>query len=584
MRNVYQIVKQLFEVIERRRKRRDDMTVGTLGGMLFGDGIVGKEFSRMASKAEEERISDWKSTYGDEEPWNIRDILYVSRDPDEVKACMDLLLEKGFLMWDDPKLWDVFNRLQSDVIFMNPDDLKLSDYELKEKIKSACRVIWQGSADRFRQWEMSFDDNMKKAMGAHETMFRDMESQGGRDKVLSDMLQSWKRGKTVEVDPSKYEGFLKMAFEQGKMNGQPDQRWFFLIMGLTIKHPSTGQTILSRRVLDRFQDFMGTIPQIEFFTDKDSLKLHGEIVPEGTPRAEKRPWNFDDFEAWKKMLIGGGESNLSWSNESNQKNTTKFFYQVILMSDYSAGRAERTQLNAKGKLDHDDGAMFSALWDFGSVHQQMVIERSGVGKFTTDFWRRMLQGYDLYFRQTYDYINRKDKEWGNLPAWQEMKEKKLKQVGNRLKAAFSMTQALAGNYRKSGDAQEVFDKTKWEQETSQSASAVQSREKINDFMGKMLDDAGETQYKQLFDMHSNETMMGKPAFEAGPCKLNSELYNKDVLIFQNTERIERVLGDYVRKSGGSANVFTEAGADISQFRSQYRAANDEDWGEGRRAA
>lgn len=574
MRSVYEIIKQFMETLEKRRRRREDMAVGNLGAMIFGDTIIGKEFSKIAAKVEDERISEWKSVYGSEEPWNLREIMYGSNDTDEVKACIDLLIEKGFFRWDDPRLLFLFNKLQNNVIFLVPEDLSMPYSELKQKLYSACRGIWPGSADRFREWESSFDDSAKKAQGIYTKEFDDLEhNKGERKVILINLLQAWGRGQVENIDPARFEAYLYQSFASGKLNGQPDPRWFFLVMGLTVKNPKTKQTLLSRRVLDRFQGLMTQMPPMEFLIDNDSHKKDGLIVPPGTPGAKTGPWKIRDYELWKDMLLKNvGSGIYDVANETIKRNTTKFFYQNMIMSGQARGRFDRVQISGKGKIDHDDGAMFSATWDFETMKKQITEGMDTTGKFTPDFWRNVLAGYDLYFRQMQEYITEKDQEWKDNPGWPAHKEQVLKDVGNRLKAAFMLTQAMSGNYRQqSAKMTMVFDQAKWAESNVYSICARESKEKINYFIDDILEKAGQTKYKTLLD---KRTSSSDPEFDK-IVKMNEDLYSdaNDTAIFQNTGMIEQALGKYVSSTGGFEKYFTGAGADYDMFVGKRKSAS-----------
>ncbi len=562
LRDVYELFKQIFEKLEKNRKRKSDRAVGMLGMKIFGkDSDYGREFVRMSRSSEKERIDEWKTAYQDEEGWIIKKNLYRSNDQDEIRACMDLLLEKGYLMWEDPKLWEVFNRMQGQVVFSYPKDKSLSNADLKKKIKGACEAIWW-SGDVFRSWEDSFDDNHKKAQGAFKKEFDDLVQEGGHHLILIDMLARWKRGEDTEVNPARYEAFLRQAFEIGKMNGQPDKRWYYLIMGLTIKNPRTGQTILSRSTLSRFQDLMQGIPVIEFFADVDSgtQKLNGEIVPKGTPGAHDGAWDETDFEAWKKMLGGDDQATFQW-DASAQERTSKFFYHVIMASETARGRASRTQNTSTGKVDHDDGEMFATFWDYEAVCRELVLQSHASGKYSDDFWRNLMYGYDRYFRETLAYIEEKDKQFGDNPEWLDIKDKRLREVGNRIKAAFAVTQSMAGNYEQQGKRVVTFDKNKWEAEGVYSQSASKSRSKIENLMGKLLEDGNQEKFKELFGTSSDRISQAEIFKKRN--ELNGELYQLDDQLFENSGRIQRVLSDYVHTTGGYS--FDTANDNFAQF-------------------
>ncbi len=566
LRAIYEVFKQGFEAYEKRRKRREDKMVGNMGRMVFGDSKLGREFLRQAQNSEKERVDELKGAYQNEDGWNIRKILYKSDDPDEVRACIELLNERGFLMWDDPKLLAVFNRISRTNIFQIPEDVGIETNELRSKVKRACETIWLSGGNLFREWDGAINGNMEKARGTFKQEFDAMQNEpGARQRILGNMLQNWKRGKMDQVAPSKYEAFIYMAFENGRMNGQPDPRWYYLIMGLTVKNPKTGQAIISRDFIDRLtNNLMSAVPYFDFFMDVTSYKKDGKIVPKNTKGAESRPWNMNDFMVWGKMMGMAEESEFHFKGAQAQRGTSDFFYKTILASEVARGRADRTQTSSRGAADHDDGAMFSAGWDFGAVNQQLVLESHASQKFTSDFWRRFLAGYDIYFRQTYEYLEQGDKEYGANPDWLAMKEIRLKEVGNRLKAAFATTQTLAGNYFRDSDRVLIFDENNWNTESTYAAPAMKARSKIHNFMGRMLDNIGEKdKYEDVLSVK-----LGESADKATKTRFkekNATLFDRDAEIFQNADLVERTLREYVTGTQSKSaetliseqNIFTD---------------------------
>ncbi len=551
LRAMYESIKNILETREKRRKRQTDKQMAELGMAIFGEtSAYGKEFKRLARSSEKERIDEWKTAYENVAPWDVQKNMYESKDQDEVRACMEILMDKGFLQWDDPKLWEVLNRLQSATKFNFPGDQELTYNELQEKVKIACGAIW--GEDVFRQWQTEFNSKIESAGKAHDTDFDNREFEGERTVVLQTMLQKWRRGEIKDVDPSKYEQFLKRAFTDGKMNGQPDQRWYFLVMGLTVKNPQ-GRTILSKDIFNRFQTLLQSVPHMEFFTDKTSPKKNGEIVPDGM--GEERPWKQEDFEAWYKFLGGEGESTFDFSNENHpaRPKATEFFYTYIRTSPIVQSRVSRMQNNSSGNIDHDDGAMFAADWSYTEINQALVLQSHAAGKYTPDFWRNALNSYDLLFKQEYSYIKRKDQEWGEDPAWEKARRKRLERVGDRLKAAFALTQSLLGNFQAEEKGVQTFDREGWEKETPYSRPAVPAKEKVFDFMGRVLDEAGrKSEFEQLFTARADEASF--KSINSANLSLMQNSTNE--VIFSDPDRIERALEGYVMANGGP-NKFTE---------------------------
>jgi len=558
LQSVWGMLKQSFEIWERRRKRKNEKNIGELGSKIFGEGTYGNEFLRMAQSSEEERIGEFEKAYANLEGWTIREKLYAAKninDADEVRACINLLIKRGFLSWDDPELWKVFNRLYpGGKIFSIEEDVNLTDVELKSKLMKACKGIWPYSGDIFKIWDNDFKSGLNSAIDGFEKEFEELQMEGGREVLMTDMLQRWKRNDTKNVDPAKYECFLKKSFQQGRMNGQPDKRWYYLIMGITMKN-TLGQTILSHSILKRFaNDLLGEVPQMEFFSDTTGWKKNGKIVPKGTPGSHEGQWNYKDIMAWGKLI--GTESDFKFKDAKSKQGTIKFFYHTMLASEHISGRAGRSQVGAKGKADADDGAMHAAVWDYRTVMQQIATDSTMVGKHPDDFWRRMLRGYDLYFRQMVIYLDDLDSQYKKAPSeckkgWKEMKDKTLINIGNRLKAGYAVSQVLSGNHKEGNQNVTVFEGNTWDRENPYSPKASESKEWIDDLMEKVTKDAGKENSELIDDFVKLKKKAGRIEEDSKPNqKIASKFFAEDELLFQNTDRIERNLRAYVAKRGG----------------------------------
>ena len=554
--DIYLIIKGCVENHEKNWKRKREASAYQLGQDLFGDTLWGKEFRRLAEESEEARIKEWEGNYHDLDGWDIREKLYNSKDADESRACINLLSEKGFLAWDDPRLWRTLMRLGGGIIFNIPEDQALPIGDIMEKVKGSCELIW--SRDVFRNWEGKFKGDHEKAMGFFEREFSNLESSpSGRTDALSGMLARWKRGEVTDVDPAKYEQFIVQAIKAGKMNGQPDTRWYYLVMGVGIKNPQ-GQSILSREVFQRIQELMNNMPHVEFFVDKNSYKHKGRVVPEDYPGAEKRQWGFEDFEIWAKQLsLDGTDTSFDIANnKAVQEATIDFFYKNIRASEQARDRAQRVQRNAKGEADHDDAATFAAEWGMDQVRDALVSLSEGTTKLTPDFWRTFLDGYNNYFKKTYEIIIEGDKEFGNLSGWHKERTRLLEEVGQRLRTAFLATQTLTGNADlKASGRNTTFDKASWDKETVYSPKASESRGKINGFVnGVLRSNKSEKKYLDIVDRNlAAEGADYKSEKFKTVNQLNKDLAEGNVgddIFLGNPDVIFANLEKYVKEHGG----------------------------------
>lgn len=573
LHSIYSMIKQTVDVVHRRWERKNERSVANMGMQFYGQNTAwGKDFKQKAEATEEARVKEFEEQYGEQPGWDIQKALYRAKDQDEVKACIRLLLDKGFMKWDDPGLWRTLMRLSNNaVVFRIPDDMHLSPMEIFDKVRNVCEFIW--SKETFRQWDTSFDGKLKSAREGYDREFGSYENDpNARTRTLSNMLQRWKRGDSTNVDPAKFEHFISASFRDGKMNGVPDQRWYFLIMGATIINPNTGSAILSRDAFMRMNgDYLARFPHVEFFTDKDSWKLNGEIVPEGTPGAEKRQWLFKDYVAWGQFLGEGDGAFDPRGETSAAKNTERFFYKYIHGCPYARDRVQRMERMAAKEGDHDDAKSFFAEWTSNQVVSHLTNASDGAVKHSGDFWRTYLAGFDPYMKNMYAIIQEGDAKWGAAPYWQKDKEEKLREVGDRLRVALITTQTLQGNMHLTSQQSPVtFDREEWSKETGYSFSALKQRDMVNDMTRKMFASAGGDvqKYEANLDYMSalkygNDWTTRKAAGDMPQRKKDMEelMSEKGVTqYFANTDAIEKALRDYC---GGGRVMNVDFGADDS---------------------
>lgn len=486
--DIYALVKQAVEINDTRHKRKSDRAIGALGTEFFGEGSGwGKDFRRKLEESETQRIKEFEQQYHDQEGWTIKNRLYKSNDADEARACINLLNERGYLKWDDPELWKTLERLQQKPPLerFSPRDLETLSYkEILDKVRNAAEFVW--SKEVFREWETSMPQKLKSVIDSYEMEFSSYEDDNeARSAILTDMLRRWKRGDMTNVDPARFEAFIWHSFAAGKMNGQPDQRFWFLIQGAACRNPQ-GQPLLSRNVLMRMnREYLYLFPHVDFFADKESWKLNGRIVPEGTPGAHPGGWTYEDYLGWAEML---GDSNGTFDvrQEPGNSNMIRFFYDVIHQSPTANGRVRRAVRGAQAKFDHDDAQAFSAEFTTNDVNRSLSLESSQKEKMTTDFWRRFLDGYRLFFQQTYQIIRDGDQQYGENPRWQKKRDKMILEVGDRLRAAFATVQTLLGNFTTGNHGSLTFTDEEWEFDSNYSSRASVIRDMVHDFMGGFL--------------------------------------------------------------------------------------------------
>ena len=569
--------KEITSSIERTVERKRERDKYEMGQALFGKNNMlglGDEFRRRANEAEDKRVGEFKETYKPYTEWEMRDELQSiegnsTNDKDKVRAIMDLLNDEfGSLRWDDPMIWDALNRLNTKNVgeYLDPDIMKLADpAEKRKKIRSACNKIWDNSV--FKAWDESIEQKHDSAVKSVAKEFQELESHGDRERVFSDMLDAWSRGEPDEnVSSAKYEGFLFKLFEDAKMNGTPDKRWFYLIMGISLKNPKTGGTLLSRSILDRFDEsLLGVVPYFDFFTDSSSLKKDGWIVPKGHGGTE-RSWNDQDFETWGRYFGSDGRFGFhASSNDKISERCSDFFYNNMLRADRTRDRLDKNNKGISSNADHDDAPMWFAGMSFDAMTQALQQSSQGTDLVSPVFGASLIKGFDPYMRATYEEVMRMDQLFGvDDPGWREKRDMILKMTGQRLRVAYGALQTVSGNVHLSQATGPVtIDKMMWD---SDSNDINTSKIQVEGMMRELLID--NNQDISMFDEVSKyrgtrDTDVNYKARQASDRYKKIDMYNREILggggddtdvglqdMYDDTDAIWNVLKSYGDKNGG----------------------------------
>jgi DNA repair exonuclease SbcCD ATPase subunit len=563
--DLYRTIKESLDAAEKHWKRNSDKHVANLGTTFWGDdNRWGREFARMAEESESARFKEFETQYHDQPGWVILKAMRKSKNPDMVRGCINLLSEKGFLRWDDPILWEVLNRLSRNTYFNIPGDNDLTPHEKLERVKLACETIW--TPEVFRQWETGLEGNLKKAKEQYDGEFAKYENDSNaRTDIMAGMLQRWSQGEVDDVDPARYEHFLFASFRDGKMNGQPDQRWYFLLMGVATRNPRTGQALISEDVLMRVnKEFLQRFPFVDFLADKESPKLNGRIVPEGTPGArggggERALWCEEDYKNWARML-GTGDGTFNPKSPPASGKTEAFFYQVINESLTCKQRVQRMGRFAQAP-DHDDGVNYQFVWDQNRVMENLNLESTGRGQFSEDFWRSWLSGFDKFIRNKKAMITHGDMVWGGQDFWDKDRKRHLLEIGKSLKVALTVTQTLQGN-KSTQRGPTTFDQDEWEKKSDYSINGEESRNNVNDLFRYMMQEEGTDEYEEILDAKLRDEFGKDEKQRQGHERwrdVNSKVTNLldsdgGDTYFRNEDLIENALNTYCTSSASRCSV------------------------------
>ena len=483
--DIYQMAKDFMEVWERERKKIEEQAVAALGSKIFGDSAIGKEFARRAEEAEETRVGEYKKRMEDKPAYAWRAVLYRTSNQDEARAMMDLLSEAGQLRWDDPGLLRTLNRLQNKIKFNIPEDIVNQSYsQLSKMIGQAClEPLW--SKKVFDNWDQSQKGNFKKGLEQHDKNFQNLVDEKGITQALGSMLERWESGDDT-VNPLEFANYLYQAFKVGEINGPEDPRWFYLIVGARLENPQ-GKTLLPKDFFIFMKgELRAEVPYFDFFTEKsaDYWMKDGRLVPKGTPGGHPGSdgWNNSDIDGWVNFLRKGVSS---FSDESSiSKRSVDFFYQFVTTSPNARIRLDKQGRKLGSDSDHDDAWMQSAGISYNNMTQALNKKSEGADIMSQPWANSFLDGFPRAIESLYRDIEECQKIYGDVPGWEEAKNQKLIDIGERIRIGFIAAQTLSGNvHDNTSQHPMILDIGFWNDPNS---SANQARNTLTDMVGGIV--------------------------------------------------------------------------------------------------
>ncbi len=451
LKSIYMMGKQFWEYWGKRTERKNDRMAAELGGEIFGDTWAGREFARDSNKKQDERVSDFKDMHKSSDYQQLFNIVSqarnADRDQDEVQAALELLMEKGLMRWDSVDFLQMLGRLQDGVTFSVPSDIELYASDpaaLKAKIGQAVTAIWDRPT--WEQWQSDLPSKYESKMKTFERDYKEQIQKGGVETYIITTLEKWAAG---ESDPNferaKYEQFIYMAFENGEMNGGNDKRWFYLIKGLTLKNPKTGETILSPEVLAHLGSLQSNFPFVDALDDKTGWKKNGKVVPEGTPGAHKGIWDYHDIQSWASYFNGISGFDGVHSNSLIGKRSSQWLRDTLIPTFDAKNRMNKIDHK---NVDHDDMWSIPLLIDSEQTDRLFSTVSDGGSKVSPEAAIGFISEFESNLdSEIANYIKLKnDPELSNTIGFSEARDVTLRRIGMMVKSYFMAINKLANNY------------------------------------------------------------------------------------------------------------------------------------------
>ncbi|NCP67470.1 hypothetical protein GW756_02205 [bacterium] len=548
LRSIFMMGKQAWEFWSKRTERRNDRMASELGSKLFGESWLGREFARDSNEKQDQRVSDFKNVHKSS---NYKQLFHIiesatnaQNDKDEVQAAVELVMEKGELRWDSPEFLGMLGRLQDTVTFNPEEDIKQyieNPAQLKQRIGMAVTEIWDRPT--WLQWKEDLPSKYKSRVDSHNNDYREEVQKGSVDTYLGNVLEQWGSGAEMDTnfERSKFESYLRNAFDNGEMNGYPngDRRWYYLIMGLTLKN-AQGDTILSPDTLSRFGELQNKMPFMDAFDDGNSAKLNGRVVPDGTPGSHKN-WTYEDFQAWAKYFEGIDPRTAN--SAANKKHTIQcvrtWLNETLLTTNDSQDRMGKVQLTG---IDRDDAGILPLLVSSERLRDGILRYASGDKRPADDkYYVNLIGSFENNFNDSVAYMKRiltvEDKE---APGYEDRKKTQLLRFGEMMRSYFMISQVLAGNWDTGGSVGAVvLSQAEW---NNNDCDAQYDR--VTDSISQFLGGEEGSKVRFLKDKHiqkqkSGEYRKSNPDTEEAKAWNNAnEIYEDKSKKFQNIDLIQ----------------------------------------------
>jgi hypothetical protein len=387
--DIFQMIKTGYDYYIRRFERKQKEKFSHIAKDLP---YFSSEMQRLNVAAEEEEVHQFTESMKDWGISQIEDRLRHSKNPDEVKACISTLVEKGELRWDDIDLWKNINRIlakeghshHSIPIPSNGDPAtQMSETDKRtgmDFLMPALDAIW--GEGTYNEWLSKNDSSFEsKAKSYNEEGAKMENTPGGHEEKLAQLLKVHKHG--GYVSPHEFEGLIRHAIENGKSTMQV--KVYYMVAGVAAKNPE-GRTILTfDRMSHINQALLPQFPLLEYIAGKIPR-------PDGKGEVISSPLTRDDYAHWLRMFDGDDPTNC-YPNA----NVDDFMWEKIFPDDKTQDRINKVLRNGQN-LDHDDA--FAYLPPASEqVMQNTCTNVGGQRKaLTYEGYANIFPGFSMYFR------------------------------------------------------------------------------------------------------------------------------------------------------------------------------------------
>lgn len=394
--DVGELGKHIWEYWTRTWERRMKNRFSKFGSHLP---FIGTEMLRIKEDTEHEEVGKFEHAMAHMGDFEIRGLLNGSSNQDQIKACIQVLTEKGMMRWDDVRTWKAINRipgLSNDKKIPIPNDdnayaiVGMSESGMPKRgmdyLKDAFENIW-GDDNLYDSWRSKNKGAYKSGMDKYESDAAALENDpngltGGMRVLLSEHMRG------VQVDPQKYEEFIRYAIKEGKSNAE--NRLYYIVMGVAT----------NLLTLDRVADLNGLCnkqPWLDFFTQaKDQDKpLTLTTMQSQVPPHYNRTFTVSDFRVMANFF--DKDSDPSKKEFGPGKNVHDFFWKRIMPHETTQTRTLKASRGAES-MDHDDAHFFMPCLDYRQVRNMCGSSAGDKKYFSPPGYLNVFPGFSEWSR------------------------------------------------------------------------------------------------------------------------------------------------------------------------------------------
>lgn len=396
--DAWEMGKEIVDYVKRYLERLQKGRIGAVGHAIF-PGRLGGEFKSLAQQAENESVQRYMQAFEQYGYGDLYERLRNTNDKDELKALLQAMSAKGWIIWDDPVLLAAISRIGRPI----DSSLQITTFD-EENLKEILDAFWGDSTyvDLKHKNESSYNsikNSEKEGAAAFES-----DPNGKTLKVrLQNLLHQHLNGEWV--DRARFEAYLEFAIGGGKLSFA--DKVYFLIMGVGAEAPADsefpGRTLLDMSrigALAASSSILAKYPIMEYFAagKAPTFDASGNIITDenGDPVLEKI--SKSSFKNFVHHYVEKETGKSIYSMEAYELNPTQGISNLTertIMRDPAVRKRLSKASGDVSNWDHDDMQEFGAQLDEDKV-KQLVYSAGGAQRATPEGIKNAIVGMNNY--------------------------------------------------------------------------------------------------------------------------------------------------------------------------------------------